>query len=237
MQALSKFQLSNSDFCVLHFMYQIYRCTLFTWWLALHVYLALGLAAWWSVWISLPGRSLAVMMSRWIPGVVGRVIPSRPGLTTPSWRWRTSWGVMAHRRVFGMPLRWPRGSRLIWVTRGRVPTSGAMVPVVTWWWMPPAMAVLILRPQVLLRRFIIIMIGVLNTMPTSSRVAAAIVSRTGARFLKPVSFFLAQMVGFGNREQITINLHVVWRERHAGCKKEEGRRKTNRMQKKRKKDR
>ena len=205
-----------------------------TWWLALHVHRALGLAAWGPVWVPLPGGPLAMMVARRIPGVVRRVIPSRSWFPTPSWRGRSSWGVVAHGRVFGMPLRRPRGPQLIWVTgRGRVAASAAVVPVVTGWWVPPSVAILILGPQVLLRRLIIIMVCVFDTMPTPPRwVAAAVVSRTGAWLLKPVCFFLAQMVGFGNREQITVNLHVVWRQRHAGWKKGEGNRKTNRMQKK-----
>lgn len=60
------------------------------------------------------------------------------------------------------------------------------------------------------------MVGVFDTVPASPRVAATVVTRTGAWLLKPVGFFLAQMVGFGNREQITVNLHVVRRQRHAG---------------------
>lgn len=107
--------------------------------------------------------------------------------------------------------------------------------------MSSSMAVLILRPQVFLRRFVVIVVGVFETVSASSRrVAAAIVSRAGTWLLKPVSFFLAQMVGFGNREQITVNLHVVWRQRHAGCEKEEAGRRPPNMQQKRieeKKDR
>lgn len=210
------------------------KCSVATWWLALHVHRALGLAAWGPMWVPLPGGPLAMMVPRRIPGVVGRVIPSGSWFPTPSWRGRASWGVVPHGWVFGMTLRRPRGPQLIWVTWwGRVATRTAVVPVVTGWWVPPSMAILILGPQVLLRRLVIIMVCVFDTMPTPPRwVAAAVVSRTGAWLLKPVSFFLAQMVGFGNREQITVNLHVVGRQRHAGWKKEEGKRKNERMQKK-----
>lgn len=89
------------------------------------------------------------------------------------------------------------------------------MPVVTGRGVSPV-AVLVLRPQVLLGRFVVIVVSVFDTVSAPPGRVAAIVSRAGARLLKPVGLFLAQMVGFGNREQITVNLHVVWRQRHAG---------------------
>lgn len=198
----------------------------FTWGLTLHVHWWLGLAAWGTVWVPLSGGALAMVVPRWISGVVRRVVPSRSRVASPSWRGGSSWRVMSHWGVFRVPLGWPWWPWLIWMTRwGGMATRASMMPVITGRRVSPSVAVLILRPQVLLRRLIVIMIGVFETMPASPRwVAAAVVSRAGTWLLKPVSFFLAQMVGFGNREQITVNLHVVWRQRHAGWEKEEGRR-------------
>lgn len=167
------------------------------WWLALHVHWPLGLAAWGPVWVPLSGGPLSMMVPRWIPGVVRRVVPSRPWLATPSWRGGSSRWVMAHRWVFGMPLRWPWRPLLIVTWWGRVAARTAMVSVVTGWWVSSSVAILILGPQVLLRRLVIIMVGLFDTVSAPPRwVAAAVVSRTGAWLLKPVRFFLAQMVGF-----------------------------------------
>lgn len=202
-------------------------------WLSLHVSRRLGLAAWRPMGVSLSGWALAVMVPWRISWIIRWVVASRSGLSSPS-RWqRPSWGVVTHRWVFRMSLRGPGRPWLVWMSWRRGVSTGAalMATMVTGRRVASSVTVLILRPQIFFGRLVVIMVGVFDTVAAPWRRMAAVLARTWAGLFKPVRLLLAQMVGFGNREQITVNLHVVWRQRHAGWESQEGgTEKTNGMQ-------
>lgn len=181
------------------------------------------------------GGAAAGALAVVVPGRVARVVRGVVALGTrvaplPRGRGHGPRVSVAHGRVLG-GAGGSRGAGLVPVARRGVPSgaAAAVVAVLAGRGVGSrgGVGVVLLGPQVLLRRLVVVMVRVLllllllldvtppaGGVPSTAAVVAG-AAHVAARLLEPVGLLLAQVVGFGNQKQITVNLQVRRGQGHA----------------------